>query len=389
MSLRALPGVTTKTTLDLIAPLVCNNNDAIFSTKASKYYTVDELNKNTNIFKILSCNVRSLQSHFTEIKDLILESNCSVFCMQEIWAVPNVMLFEIPGYDLIINPRVKAPGGGTGFYIKHGIDYNININIMAEKILEATSITLTTPFKKPLTINNIYLGHKNKRTSLIKLNKLLNDTKNKKHDTLLVGDFNIDLIKTTAITTEFQNILIDHELLANIKMPTRIERRNNCINFSLIDNIFSPLNFKGYYYTVVSQIADHLTVGVDLNINTKITKPAKEKITYRKYNTESMAKVSADLNNINWNNMLSLNLEEMVDFLTNKINESLNKHIPLITITKTKKMDNVWFTKGLQKSKLKLRKLEKRFKLKPNLLNKTTLDEYSKLYKNLNKENKK
>ena len=147
--------------------------------------------------------------------------------------------------------------------------------------------------------------------------------------------------------------------------------------------LFSKLNFKGYYYSVVSQIADHLTVGIDININNKSKKPLKEKITFRKYNQDNMAKVSSELNDINWNRMFNMSLDEMVEFLTNTINDSINKHIPSITINKTKKMDNVWFTKGLQKSKLKLRKLEKKYKQKPNLLNKTTLDEYSKQYKSL------
>ena len=46
-------------------------------------------------------------------------------------------------------------------------------------------------------------------------------------------------------------------------------------------------------------------------------------------------------------------------------------------------MANTWFTKGLQKSKLKLRKLEKNYATNQSIYNRQTLLDYSKTYKSL------
>ena len=384
LSLRAMPEEITKKTLHYVKPILKNITNTIFSGKNSNYYTVNELKHTETTFKILSCNVRSLQSNFNSVRDLVIDSKCTILAMQEIWSIHNGMLFEIPGYDLIYNTRKKSPGGGTGFYIKSNVDYEIKEHYMNEKILEASSIIIKAPLKKNLIINNIYLGHKNKRQSIEQLRKILKwGDKLNTCDRLVLGDFNIDLLKTSAISTEFQNLLMDHGLMANINVPTRVENRNNRITYSLIDNIFSKMDFKGYYFTVVSQIADHLVVGVDISLNQKIKKEQNKTITFRKFNKENMLKVSTELNETNWQTMLDMNLEEMVNFLTNKINNAIEKNIPLITKKLTKKMENVWFTKGLQKSKLKLRQLEKKYARDQSIYNRQTLIDYNKTYKSL------
>ena len=384
LSLRAMPEAITKRTLNYVRPILKNVTNTIFSSKNSNYYTVNELNQSETTFKILSCNVRSLHSNFNAIRDLILETKCSILALQEIWQIHNDTLFEIPGYDLIYNTRKKSPGGGTGFYIKSNIEYEVKEHCMYEKILEASSIIINAPLKKKLIINNIYLGHKNKRQSIDKLDKILQwGNKLTNCDRLLLGDFNVDLLKTTAITTEFENLMVDHGLMANINVPTRVEIRNNNITYSLIDNIFSKMNFQGFFFSVVSQIADHLVTGVDISLNQKPRKDPPKTVTFRKFSPDKMALVSSDLNQVNWQQMLDMNLDDMVEFLTNKINESINKHLPLTTKIITKKSENVWFTKGLQKSKLKLRQLEKKFAQDQSIYNRQQLTNYNKIYKSL------
>ena len=330
----------------------------------------------------MSCNCRSLQAHFTELKDLIINTNCSVLALQEIWQIKNVNLFNIPGYDLVVNQRKKAPGGGTAFYVKSGLDYEVTESKLYEKIFEYNSISIKRDKGKPLKLFNIYIGHKNKTDSLLKLQNMCNLLSSNTENVLL-GDFNIDLLKTNRQVTELSNLMIDIGLTANIRLPSRIETMNGTIKCTLIDNIFTRPDLQGYYYSITDKIADHYIQGFDLTSKTGVRSGNEQYIEYRNFSSENMDKVKELLTNVDWQCMCDMELDEMVSFLTNTIRNAIDKTIPIKKIKKTKKMDNVWFTKGMQKSKLTLRKLEKRFAKYPFYSNKIQLENYYKTYKSI------
>ena len=65
-------------------------------------------------------------------------------------------------------------------------------------------------------------------------------TKENKKEVILLGDFNIDLIKSNsnANASEFLDVIYSSNLLPHITSPTQLTSRSH----TLIDNIFSNIN---------------------------------------------------------------------------------------------------------------------------------------------------
>ena len=86
-------------------------------------------NYNVNRFRVMSLNIQSLHSKFSELKNTIIKlgaSGCSpdIICLQEIWLVIDNNMFNIPGYQpLIDSSRRNNQGSGVRFYIKTDIDF--------------------------------------------------------------------------------------------------------------------------------------------------------------------------------------------------------------------------------------------------------------------------
>jgi hypothetical protein len=79
----------------------------------------------------LNLNVQSLNSKHGNLKNFISElANKSVpidlIAMQELWKIPYPELVDLPGFQRIIfKSRTRGNGGGVGFFIRNGINFNI------------------------------------------------------------------------------------------------------------------------------------------------------------------------------------------------------------------------------------------------------------------------
>ena len=83
---------------------------------------------------ICHLNVRSLWNKFELIKQQIINSNISVFCISESWLNPNITdeMIYIPGYSVARLDRswsntdsvTASKGGGLCIYIKNGIPFS-------------------------------------------------------------------------------------------------------------------------------------------------------------------------------------------------------------------------------------------------------------------------
>ena len=300
--------------------------------------------------------------------------------MQEIWNIRDGNYLDIPGFDLIHNQRKKYTGGGVGFYIRENLNYEISDCFMQEKILECQTIKIKINDNLTYHFTNVYMGHLNKTESLNQLKRYLNKHKHLKSH-YLMGDLNIDLLKNCQLTSDLENILIDYNFQANCNVPTRFDHKNGTLSATLIDNIFSNGLNQGVYRILTDPIADHLCLTVDLPINKKdLINQNKFKI-IKKFQPNAIEKIKTELNEVNWQHMLGQKLNYNVDFLTNTFNDIVNKYTDIKKIKVTNKMENKWFSKGLQKSKIKLRKLHKKSITNPNTDNISKYKEYYKIYK--------
>ena len=349
-----------------------------FTSKNTKYSAAGDIKTSNNV--ILSCNIRSLQKHFQSIKDIILETSPCIFLMQEIWQIQNPTPFHINNYTLHINQRNKSLGGGVGFYIRNDIDIVNYDSILLEKIFESQLLTIKIN-NNHFTILNNYIGHKDKKISLEKFKTFLNKAKLTKYPIIACGDYNINLLQDNQLTKDFQDILLDYAILPNINIPTRVEIKNGTVHSSLIDNIITKMDFPGDFKVLTDPIADHFILMLEIHNNKKHTK----KPTYyykREITEENINRLKENLE-INWNYLENMSTDQAVESFTNILSNKINTYLPLVKHEWKGKKENPWFTSGLQKSKLKLRKLIKTYNKDPCSLNKIRLDNYNKAYKSL------
>ena len=174
-----------------------------------------------------------------------------------------------------------------------------------------------------------------------KINGIIEPIKNK-YEVILVGDFNICLMKDNNHTNSFRNSLISNNLFPTILEPTRVAsvHRNGqqITTETLIDNIFvnTQLDFKsGLIY---SSISDHYPVYISINQSTDQQAEENNIIKYRIIDDFSTVKFKLALSN-----SLNLLLNEITDpriaftkfYLL--IDELYNKYFPVKTKIVSKK----------------------------------------------------
>ena len=188
------------------------------------------------------------------------------------------------------------------------------------------------------------------------LNRLIEPFKQSNSYILLIGDFNIDLLKINDrphFKDYFMN-MISHGLLPTITLPTRLTDNSA----SLIDNIFSSFSNLQMLHSsgiLISDISDHFPCYYFMNCNVKLKK-VKKNIQCRKFNHENMTNLYNDLDSVDifsmLNNKINSDPNANYEILEKVITSLLDKHMPLrnVKFHKYKHKKTQWITKGIIKS---------------------------------------
>ena len=195
-------------------------------------YDIDSLKNNISLlnngFNLMHHNSRSLltEGRVEEYEVLLDSVNNSfhILALSETWLkVDNVDNVIFYGYEHIYNLRPisdnnedKDTGGGLSFFIKNDISYKV-----------CDSMNLMLPFVESLFIE-VSFNQKNYIIGLIyrvpntnvdnfndTINTLVEPIRNK-HEVILLGDFNIDLMQDNKHTRDFQNMLQSNYLVPTI-----------------------------------------------------------------------------------------------------------------------------------------------------------------------------
>ena len=111
----------------------------------------------------------------------------------------------------------------------------------------------------------------------------------------ICGDYNINLLNNTVLSSSFKNILIQLGISNIIDMPTRITKNS----ISSLDNIFT--NCSGIIHT---DISDHSLIFCIFNYNLCVKR--KDQYTYsRNINEFNLHNLKLELGTINWNTILN------------------------------------------------------------------------------------
>jgi hypothetical protein len=355
-------------------------------------------------FSVLSLNIRSLPGKFTEFKNFLAASFGSfkpnIICLQEIWNVGPYDNFDIDGYHPFnfkirnIDGLNSNAGGGVGVYI----DRQLTPLPLAElshfipRVFESQFFKIKTGKNKFMIIGNIYRPNTAPYADLKRCNTLLNEIlaklksnpeyKNAK-DIMLVGDVNIDLLKTGSHSDSgvYLDTLLENGLLPLVTLPTRIG--NRCA--SIIDHISTNITDDSYDVgIIVSDISDHFPVFYVRHFENKKEKVLPIKV--RKIDERSKLEFRSALENHDWNNVINnFNPESSFDNFFEVVNFYYERSFPekFINPSNKNKIKSPWMTEGLMKSRKHKQKLYSKKMYKPCPENNQKFKEYNSMYTNI------
>ena len=159
---------------------------------------------------------------------------------------------------------------------------------------------------------------------------------------ILLGDFNINLLKSDSdnSVSNFLDILGSFSLLPQIIFPTRLTNTSK----TLIDNIFiDSSTFQVSSGNLIYHISDHLPQFSILK-NLKPNLNLKHNKFKRNWSQFDQEKFVLDFFDINWENTLELNKQNVntsFDNFYNSINNLLDKYAPLKKLTKKQNKNHV------------------------------------------------
>ena len=213
-------------------------------------------------------------------------------------------------------------------------------------MLESTFMEIIVPNRKNIIVGNIYRHPSMYLEEYLDdyltpfLNKISNENKRK----IIMGDFNVDLMKVddNDITAKYFDIMTSHLFVPHIVHPTRITSTSK----TLIDNIFSNATnmeeAKSGNLTI--SLSDHLAQFLFLPNDLRRSetyKKSKSVIDHRKLDQENYI---LDMFDLNWDISNFADPNNAFAFLENHIDQVNKKHIHTRELTKKEMRDleNPW-----------------------------------------------
>src|SRR6218665_3900001 len=204
----------------------------------------------------------------------------------------------------------------------------------------------------------------------------------------LIGDFNIDLLKSTnhKSSQHFLNIMISAYFAQTINFPTRVTDSTA----NLIDNILT--NFSQEIINpsvIVGDFSDHFPILVWFGNAVPLTKQDFGE-TFRMVNEQSLGHFTAALNNENWDCARTVitkgNAIAAYDEFIKTFTDLYNKSFPLMNKLKGKdSLKHPWMTKGLLKSSRIKNKTYVEYKKHPTDWNRLKYVQYRNIFKKVKK----
>ena len=181
-------------------------------------------------------NVKSLNAKFDKLKSLLdelLDENIefSAICLQETWLEgPNLdtSLFEVNNYIPISLGATCSSHGGLLIYLYQNYQYAIRDFYSPNTLWEGQFIDIFgNNLKQKITICNIYRPPRDRNDHIESfindISPILSTLSEERSDKLVVGDFNINLLKANIREkySYFVNVMMNNDFMPKITLPTR------------------------------------------------------------------------------------------------------------------------------------------------------------------------
>ena len=337
---------------------------------------------NNSKYSMFHLNLASLGRHKDELATALslLEFQFDIIAITETkikTGIEPIYDLSLPGYKYYQTPT-ESDKGGVIIYVKENIDIkrreDLEGKMYKSRELESVFLEIINEGKKNEIFGCIY-RHPSMSIDFFNeniFNGFIEKLAGENKVSYLSADFNIDLLKIDSddsINT-FYNSLTSNLFIPHITLPTRITSHSK----TLIDNIFSndPDFALGISGNFTFSISDHLAQFLIMPRKDN-RPPKKHNIQKRDLKNFDKENLVADILNINWPEVLSIDLGDVnhsFDMFDQKINEVLDKHVPLKKLTKKelRLQAKPWITQGI------LNSIKRRDRLLKKYINSTDLD---------------
>ena len=218
----------------------------------------------------------------------------SAICIQESWLKQgqDISLFQIPGYNLINQPKVCSEPGGLITYLKREYTHNMRDLYKSSDIWEGLFIdVLHENTNKKITIGNIYRPPKNNNSNptienfIQQINPIISKLSKENPHAIFTGDLNINLLEmdTQIKYQAYFDQFVTNGFYPKIVQPCRFTKKTG----SVIEHTFCKLSentSKSYSGILISNMFDHLPHFTCLDISYLIRSTETTKI-YNKRKT--------------------------------------------------------------------------------------------------------
>ena len=322
--------------------------DDIYNKINSKYYGIHEINKikinSAASLNLGHVNIASLSKHFEDLhltlSSLKIKFDIIGISEHKINSNGPIINIDIEGYKPFIYDISETSHGGTGFYIKNTINYKMrdDLKLFSPGDFESTFIEVIMPNRKNMVIGCIY-RHPSSKISIgdftsVWIDPLLTKVASEEKLFSLMGDFNIDLIKSDSNVDAnfFYNTMSSHLCAPFILQPSRPS------SGTLIDNIFvNSVEFKSHSGNLSILLSDHFFQFVLLENFFKSTVHKNPKIRERSFRNFNEREFRETLDDIQWDSILQLHLKDpnlAINNFHSKINYILDELAPYRTLSK-------------------------------------------------------
>ena len=345
----------------------------------------DKLTSSKDKFTVFSLNTQSIHAKFNYLYPLFLDLcnkdlGFSAICLQETWLSEddNTSIYHIPNYNIVHQGKTCSGHGGLIIYIHDRYQFEVRNLCPESRIWESLFIDIYgTDLKKAITLGNIYRPPKENNsdpvisTFIDELSPIIQTLSSENSETILVGDFNIDLLKVNEKSKygEYLDLFHTNGFYPKITLPTRFSSRS-C---SLIDQIYCKLSATTNSATagiIISNISDHLPyfISIDKIISKQMNPKYIEIRTNNEHAKLNYCEAVGKLNIMGKLNQDSLNDPNVnYDLLECMLTRLHNTHFPTKTVryNKHKHKKSTWITAGIIRSIKRKDKLYRKLKQTP------------------------
>ena len=252
---------------------------------------------------------------------------------------------HIPGFSIIRKDPTKTRETGLLAYVSESITFK-RLHHIENHGVESIWIEITLKKNTPILIGFCYRNPTERTDWINKFDSMIETALLESKEIILLGDFNIDLLKTNNQWTQMINSYNLHQL---IQSPTRVTPNSQTI----IDHIYvSNKNNVIETCVPVFNSSDHYPVCVTWSKKgIKIPKPGHKTITYRSFSKFDEQLFLLDLNNSKLPSVFNITDPDLaIESWINIFTDIYDKHAPLKIIRVKHDPKPPWLTKDLQEA---------------------------------------